>query len=45
VNVFGNWELGALGDEDKGDPFKVFITIFILDRTQFSELAYLTSLE
>jgi RHS repeat-associated protein len=32
VNAFGNWEMGATGDENKSDAMKIFATIIMFDR-------------
>jgi RHS repeat-associated protein len=41
VNAFGNWEIGASGDEKKSDAMKVFATIIIFDRNyNFIDVAY-----
>src|SRR5262249_39063937 len=44
VNVFGNWEIGAAGDEDKSDVTKAFVTIILFDRNyHFIDVAYAAS--
>jgi RHS repeat-associated protein len=41
VNTFGNWEIGAAGDESKGDAMKIFVTIILFDRNyNFLDVSY-----
>jgi RHS repeat-associated protein len=41
VNSFGNWEMGATGDESKNDAMKIFVTIIMFDRNyNFLDVAY-----
>jgi RHS repeat-associated protein len=41
VNAFGSWEIGASGDESKGDAMKVFVTIILFDKNyNFIDVSY-----
>lgn len=44
VSTFGNWEIGASGDESKGDAMKAFVTIVLFDKNyKFIDVAYKAS--